>query len=238
MKEFVSIKEYGQLYIDKVIFESYYPIIFTCKNNKKDIFICVCYQNNSSGVGWLVGKVMPCQILRFLKDEISLKELLVKYSDDKYVVSFNDNSYNIKYEQNGWEDTECLPKEDSYLYADVGEFDEEIEYFSNMDLSMYSAMDYHNIVSCINELNQCVDSISNSIPVITEMLEKVSFSAEIMKTLKVINELGTNFSASISFEYDKEVTEKNFYTASFDTANVVYSTELKESDVIKIADAA
>ena len=39
MKEFIKLEKYGHLYIDKVLFESYFPIIFTCVNDNKDIFI-------------------------------------------------------------------------------------------------------------------------------------------------------------------------------------------------------
>lgn len=50
MKKFIKLDSYGQLYIDKILFESYFPIIFTCVNDNKDIFISVCCQNNEKDV--------------------------------------------------------------------------------------------------------------------------------------------------------------------------------------------
>ena len=47
MNEFVNTDKYGKLYIDRILFESGFPIIFTCKNDFNEIFICVCCQNNS-----------------------------------------------------------------------------------------------------------------------------------------------------------------------------------------------
>lgn len=38
MKEFIKLDKYGQLYIDRVLFESYFPIIFTCVNDNNEIF--------------------------------------------------------------------------------------------------------------------------------------------------------------------------------------------------------
>ena len=39
MKKFITLNKYGELYIDKILFETYFPIIFTCKNENNDIFI-------------------------------------------------------------------------------------------------------------------------------------------------------------------------------------------------------
>ena len=49
MKKFITLNKYGELYIDKILFETYFPIIFTCKNENNDIFICVCCQMDVSG---------------------------------------------------------------------------------------------------------------------------------------------------------------------------------------------
>lgn len=45
-KVFYETQKYGKLYIDKILFETYLPILFTCKNDMNDIFICVCCQDN------------------------------------------------------------------------------------------------------------------------------------------------------------------------------------------------
>ena len=37
-KVFYETQKYGKLYIDKILFETYLPILFTCKNDMNDIF--------------------------------------------------------------------------------------------------------------------------------------------------------------------------------------------------------
>lgn len=37
MKKFITLNKYGELYIDKILFETYFPIIFTYKNENNDI---------------------------------------------------------------------------------------------------------------------------------------------------------------------------------------------------------
>ena len=71
MQEFVNTEKYGKLYIDRILFESNFPIIFTCKNDADEIFICVCCQNNIKGCKWLVGKTDAINIIRMLKDELT-----------------------------------------------------------------------------------------------------------------------------------------------------------------------
>lgn len=131
MKEFISTDKYGKLCIDRIFFESYFPIIFTCKNESDDIFICVCCQNNDKGCKWLVGKTDGTSIIRMLKDEITIREMLCKYSSGKISVDYVNGEYRIEYGNSDWdEDSIYLPKEDSYMFAEEGEFDDDIAYFS------------------------------------------------------------------------------------------------------------
>lgn len=130
MKEFIRLDKYGQLYIDKVLFESYYPIVFTCVNEEKNVFICVCCQNNAKRCKWLLGKTNGISIARMLRNEITIRQLLLEYSSEKISVDYDGNGYVISYNNSDWDErSPYLPKEDSYMYAEKGEFDDEIDYF-------------------------------------------------------------------------------------------------------------
>ena len=42
MQEFVNTEKYGKLYIDRILFESNFPIIFTCKMMQmRYLYVCV-----------------------------------------------------------------------------------------------------------------------------------------------------------------------------------------------------
>lgn len=115
MKEFIKLDKYGQLYIDKILFESYFPIIFTCKNDKEDIFICVCCQNNEKGCKWLIGKTNGINVAKMLQDKITVRQLLLEYSIGKISVDYVENKYSEHYDNSDWdENSSYLPKEDSY----------------------------------------------------------------------------------------------------------------------------
>ena len=132
MREFINTDKYGKLYIDRIFFESNFPIIFTCKNDADEIFICIYCQNNVKGCKWLVGKTNATSIIRMLKDELTLRELVRDCSSDRISVDYIDSKYKIEYNNSDWnEDSVFLPKEDSYLFSDEGEFDDDILYYSN-----------------------------------------------------------------------------------------------------------
>ena len=76
MRKFVKTEKYGTLYVDRILFESYYPVLFSCKNDRNDVFIAVCCQNNAQGIKWMVGKTTPLAIVKMLRDEITIRELI------------------------------------------------------------------------------------------------------------------------------------------------------------------
>ena len=146
MKEFIKLDKYGQLYIDRVLFESYFPIIFTCINDNNEIFICVCCQNNKKGCKWLVGKTNGASIIKLLRDEITLRQLLLEHSSGSVSVNYIKEQYTISYNNSDWEENSpYLPKVDSYMYAEDGEFNDEIAYFSSVDHVHYEAKYYERI---------------------------------------------------------------------------------------------
>ncbi len=135
MKEFIKLDKYGQLYIDKILFESYFPIIFTCINDNKDIFIGVCCQNNEKGCKWLLGKTDGISIAGMLQDEMTIRQLLLEHSEGKISVDYAEKAgYVVAYNNSDWDvDSSYLPKKDSYMYAGEGEFEDEIKYFSSLN---------------------------------------------------------------------------------------------------------
>ena len=89
MRKFVKTEKNGTLYWDKILFESVYPILFTCKNDKNEIFVVICCQNNATGIKWLVGKTTPDNIVRMLCDEITIRELITTYSTGQFSINLS-----------------------------------------------------------------------------------------------------------------------------------------------------
>ena len=77
-KVFYETQKYGKLYIDKILFETYLPILFTCKNDMNDIFICVCCQDNENGKKWLISETDGKVIVELLQNKLSIREAFLK----------------------------------------------------------------------------------------------------------------------------------------------------------------
>ncbi len=191
MKEFIDLDKYGQLYMDKVLFESYFPVIFTCINDNKDIFIGVCCQNNEKGCKWMLGKTDGISMIKMLRDESTIRQLLLECSSGKISVDYVDHRYSIAYHNLDWdEESLYLPKEDSYMYAENGEFEEEIAYFASLDDTMhYNENCYPCMTETYGTIHKGMEPIADALVVFASSMENLTISSEVVSTLKVFGEL-------------------------------------------------
>ena len=198
MQEFVNTEKYGKLYIDRILFESNFPIIFTCKNDADEIFICVCCQNNIKGCKWLVGKTDAINIIRMLKDELTLRELVRGYSSGRISVDYIDGEYRVEYNNSDWnEDSIYLPKEDSYMFADEGEFADDISYYSTL------------FESITDKFNESVSLFGN-----------ISISSKVVSTLNVAGTLSVNTEEYKNQRYYKVTSDSCFDTLLNDNISI------------------
>ena len=213
MQEFVNTEKYGKLYIDRILFESNFPIVFTCKNDADEIFICVCCQNNIKGCKWLVGKTDAINIIRMLKDELTLRELVRGYSSGRISVDYSDGEYRVEYNNSAWnEDSIYLPKEDSYMFADEGEFADDISYYSTLIKVCYDENYYKNISKKLETINQGFESITDKFNEFVSLFGNISISSKVVSTLNVAGTLSVN-----TEEYKNQRDYKVTSDSCFDT---------------------
>lgn len=238
MKEFIKLDKYGQLYVDKILFESYFPIIFTCVNDNKDIFVVVCCQNNEKGCKWLLGRTNGISIVRVLRDEITIRQLLLECSSGKISVDYAENRYVVAYNNSDWdEDSPYLPKEDSYMYSEEGEFEEEINYFSSLDYHVhYNTECYKCIAKASGTVNKEIEPMADALVQFASAIGKISITSEIVSTLKVVGKLCTNLEKNM-----EKYTDQEKYTSVFNSTFSALSKDLSikmESDNNNYANAA
>lgn len=239
MKKFVKLDNYGQLYIDKVLFESYFPIIFTCVNDNKDIFISVCCQNNEKGCKWLLGKTNGKSIVRMLQDEITIRQLLLEYSSEKISVIFVENKYIVAYNNSDWDvDSPYLPKIDSYMYAEDGEFEDEIEYFLSLNHCMpYNAEYYKSVVEALGTISKGMEPITEAISELVSSIETITIRSEVVNTLKVFGKLYANLTMDTE-KYTNQEEYESVYDRTFDVVSESLSMKIEVEDNNYYADAA
>ncbi len=111
MDYFFKFEETGELKIDKILFESYHPILFTCINEKADMFLCVCCQADSNIQKWLVTNISPEIIIKLLRNEITIRDSFLKEDGLKYSILYDKNMGNFKIEKdniNDWDSEKSI----------------------------------------------------------------------------------------------------------------------------------
>ena len=233
MKKFIKLDKYGQLYIDKILFESYFPIVFTCINDNQDIFIGVCCQNNEKGCKWLLGKTNGISIVKMLRDEITIRQLLVDYSLGKISVDYVGNEYSITFNSLDWDkDSLYLPKEDSYMHAEDGEFEEEINYFTLLDNSLHYNAECYKCTSEIltEKMDNGIEILSDVMTAFASMFENVSKEI-IVSASKVSGELRISFETNTE-KYENLKKYKTEYSGTFSAVSEDLGIKVEPEDNI------
>lgn len=217
MKKFIKTDRYGQLYIDRILFESYFPVIFTCINDNDDIFICVCCQNNEKGCKWLVGKTECINIIRLLQDKITVRQLLLEHSSWRITVDYTQEGYAIYYNNSDWDENSLyLPKKDSYMYAENGEFDDDIAYFTSINNHVrYNARDYKRIAELPGVVSEEIGSIVEIMP-FTSNIGSITIPSKLFDTRNIVKDLYVKWTMSEEeYLYQEEYNSVTDTTTTF-----------------------
>jgi len=122
-----NLREYK---IDKIIFETSYPVLFTCTNEQDELFLVVCCQNNETGRKWLLTKTTEDIVIELLSNKISIRTAFEQPSEKKISISESGQKYSVKEHNNDWDDCKSdIPTGAVFLDPDEGEYDEEISYY-------------------------------------------------------------------------------------------------------------
>lgn len=237
MKNFITLDKYGELYIDKILFETYFPIIFTCKNENNDIFACVCCQSNEQGCKWLVGKTTGLNIVRMLQNVITIRQLLMDCCTEKISVDYKNQEYAIAYNNSDWDEgSDYLPKKDSYIDAEEGEFDDEIAYFQSIGHVEYNEKYYKTVTKELSSIGNTMDSLLDSIEVFSATFGNIAIPGEMFKTLEISGKLYANIAMKVE-NYVNTGKYKAIFSSKVTSDMEKVSVQI-EKDNSEIADAA
>lgn len=125
--------------IDKVLFAGNYPILFTCMDNRQELHICVCCQNNGEGKRWLLTKTTPKLVIGMLSDRIAIRDVFLKFPNFRISIFAGENGIEIREnDEKDWNaDSVLLPSAGEYMEAEDGEYEEEIAYYSRLNERLY-----------------------------------------------------------------------------------------------------
>lgn len=235
LMEIFNIENLGKIYIDKIFFETNYPILFSCTNEKNDLFICVCCQNNGRGIKWLLTGTSEQLIIDMLENRITIREVFVFDPRIRITICLTDK-YNI-YENvlEDWADNSIfLPSKGEYLDADKGEYDDEITYYKIRKYKRNNALYKLNFEQIVNVAGSFNDTIQSTIGAITYLSETINDS--FMEILYTINDFFVDM-GDFNFEYQRENDAKveSKYFELIENHNIKYITYTIDGDNFEAA---
>ena len=116
------------LYMYMVFAETLSPILFACRDDASNVYICSCHCQNAVKQEWIITQTSHNRLIDLLTDKLSIKEIFVKDKQPLYVVTVRPNDYApevVKKDISTLQD--ILPSAGYYMEADPGEFDEELK---------------------------------------------------------------------------------------------------------------
>lgn len=117
-----------KLYIDYIIFEYDYPILFVCIDKNNDLYLCHCYEIRGKQE-WIISKTNREIIIGLLTDKITIFDSLNSPFGKNYIVTWSyedkkETCNKVKFEEI---DEMNLPEKDSFYESEEHEFDEYIK---------------------------------------------------------------------------------------------------------------
>ena len=129
-KLFERVDCFKNIKMDVILFESTYPIMFTCRD-EDDIYLFICCIMNSKSVKW-IGTTTSYEILiSLLKDKITIQEAFLADDVRKIIIEYYGGEDSIHYSRVDCSEIpkEWLPTAGEYMDVEENEFQEEIKLF-------------------------------------------------------------------------------------------------------------
>lgn len=127
-KIFREISEFAKLTLDVVLFESKYPILFTCKNGS-EIYLFICCLVRADWMKWIGTKTDYPTLIRLLENRITIKGAFLEVTDQKIIIEYNGIMANCRKLRAQDIPDDLLPSEGEFMDAQEDEFAEEIAVF-------------------------------------------------------------------------------------------------------------
>lgn len=123
-----QVPMFKKLVLDMILFESKYPVLFTCKNGR-DIYLFSCCLVNAKVIKWIGTKTNYETLIKMLQNELTIREAFLKVSEEQIVIEYDGKIVKVNLIKNELVPTELLPTAGEYMDAEEGEYAEEIAEF-------------------------------------------------------------------------------------------------------------
>lgn len=132
---FRKIPMFENLKMDTVLFESKYPVLFTCTINE-DVYLFICCMVNRQFVNWICTKTDYKTLIQLLKNEVTIRNAFLSVTDEKIIINYDGKELVAEIVNKDQVPMELLPTVGEYLDAEGDEYTEEIAKFEERILAV------------------------------------------------------------------------------------------------------
>lgn len=125
---FRKIPMFENLKMDTVLFESKYPVLFTCTINE-DVYLFICCMVNRQFVNWICTKIDYKTLIQLLKNEVTIRNAFLSVTDEKIIINYDGKELVAEIVNKDQVPVELLPTAGEYLDTENDEYSEEIVKF-------------------------------------------------------------------------------------------------------------
>ena len=127
-KIFRKIPDFQKVILDTILFESKYPVLFTCKNDK-DIYLFICFFANSEKIKWIGTRTTYDNLIELLENKITIRDAFLNVTTNKIMIEYDGKEVEYELKKSSEIPDEVLPTVGEYMDAEEGEYEEEIVEF-------------------------------------------------------------------------------------------------------------
>lgn len=127
-KIFRKIPDFQKVILDTILFESKYPVLFTCKNGK-DIYLFICYLVNSEKIKWIGTRTTYDNLIDLLENKITIRAAFLNVTNNKIMIGYDGKEVEYELIKSSEIPDKILPTVGEYIDAEEGEYEEEIAEF-------------------------------------------------------------------------------------------------------------
>ena len=127
MKNFLYLKGHS-LNVDLVLAEYQYPILFTCIDEEKNMYLATCFYVDAEKREYLIAETSPLAVKELLMNKRTIRDSFPRSNDVAYIATFSKETDDpvIEGQRVAEINPNYLPTEGIYMDAEDDEFSEEI----------------------------------------------------------------------------------------------------------------
>lgn len=115
------------LYLYMVFAESISPILFACRDDAENVYVCSCHCQNATKQEWIIAPTSYSKLIALLTDKISIRDIFVEDNHKLYLVTKFANATTEIAEKDLPSLHDLLPTAGYYMEAASDEFNQVLE---------------------------------------------------------------------------------------------------------------